>query len=95
MGQALLAPIETPPPAAASIEEIHSLFGNTKIGRIYDNLDIQMKKAICTAAGLKAEHLGLKMNEFNCLDKAKLHKGVHKLELVVKTLAGHSIRDFK
>ena len=95
MGQAQLAIVESTPQAADSIAEIHSLFGKTKLGRIYDNLDIQMKKAICVAAGLKGQHLDLKMSEFNCLDRAKLHKGVHDLELVVKALAGRSISEFK
>lgn len=97
MSNTQLAVIESSsiPTAEESISNIHSLFGSSKICCIYDALDENMKKTLCISAGLKAKHLELKLSEFDCLDRAKLHKGINALEPVIKKLAGHSISQFK
>ncbi|SGY96054.1 hypothetical protein [Moritella viscosa] len=95
MGQAQLAIVETAPPSADSIAQIHSLFGSSRIGCIYDKLDENLKKGILVAAGLKMPHLKLKLSELDPLDKVKLHHAINALEPVIGKLAGHSISEFK
>ena len=95
MGQAQLAIVDTAPPSADSIAQIHSLFGSSRIGYIYDKLDENVKSGILLIAGLKSRHLKLKLSEFDQLEKVKLHNAINALEPVIRKLAGHSISEFK
>jgi hypothetical protein len=95
MGQALLVHVESTPPAAESIALIHGLFGNSRIGYVYDNLEPQLKNTLCFAAGLKQHHVDLKLSQLDQLEKVKLHRAINVLEPVIRKLAGHSISEFK
>jgi len=81
--------------AAESIAQIRGLFGNSRIGSFYDNLDFNMRKTLCFAAGLKQHHVDLKLDELDQLEKVKLHRAINSLEPVICKLAGHPINDFK
>ncbi|QUM84430.1 hypothetical protein [Moritella sp. 28] len=81
--------------AAESIAQIRGLFGNSRIGSFYDNLDFNMRKTLCFAAGLKQHHVDLKLDELDQLEKVKLHRAINSLEPVIGKLAGHPINDFK
>ena len=95
MGQAQLAVVTTAPPSAASIAEVRSLFGCSRIGNVYNNLDPQLRRTLCFAAGLKQHHVDLDLNQLEQLERVKLHRAINALEPVIRKLAGHSIRDFK
>ena len=95
MGQAQLAVVTTAPPAAVSIAQFRRSLGCSRIGNIYDNLDPQLRKILCFAAGLKQHHVDLDLNQLDQLEKVKLHRAINALEPVIRKLAGHSIRDFK
>jgi hypothetical protein len=95
MGQPQLAIVESTQPAAESISQIHSLFGSSRIGYVYDSLDETIKSGILLAAGLKSRHLKLKLSELDLDEKAQLHQAINALEPVIKKLAGRSIKDFK
>ena len=95
MGQAQLAIVDTAPLAAESIAEIRGLFGNSRIGSMYDSLDFNMRKTLCFAAGLKQHHVDLKLSQLDQLEKVKLHRAINSLEPVICKLAGHPINDFK
>lgn len=81
--------------AADSIAQIRGLFGNSRIGSLYDNLEPNMRKTLCFAAGLKQHHVGLKLSQLDQLEKVKLHRAISALEPVISKLAGHPINDFK
>ena len=81
--------------AAESIAQIHELFGNSRIGSVYDNLDFNMRKTLCFAAGLKQHHVDLKLSQLDHIEKVKLHHAINSLEPVIGKLAGHPINDFK
>lgn len=95
MGQAQLAVIETTPPAAETIAQIHTLYGCSRIGAVYDNLDRGIREILCFSAKLQQRHVDLKLSELDQLEKVKLHRAINALEPVIRKLAGHSIRDFK
>ncbi|EDM65053.1 hypothetical protein PE36_08336 [Moritella sp. PE36] len=81
--------------AADSIAQIRGLFGNSRIGSLYDNLEPDMRKTLCFAAGLKKHHVGLKLSQLDHIEKVKLHHAINSLEPVIGKLAGHPINDFK
>jgi len=95
MGQAQLAIVDTAPQAAESIAQIHSFFGSSRIGSIYDKLDRRMREILCFSAKLQQRHVDMKLSELDQLEKAKLHRAINALEPVIGKLAGHSISEFK
>ena len=95
MGQAQLATIDTTPSMADSMALIRGLFGCSRIGFVYDNLEPDMRKTLCFAAGLKQHHVDLKLSQFDQFEKVKLHRAINALAPVISKLAGHPINDFK
>ncbi|PKH06686.1 hypothetical protein [Moritella sp. Urea-trap-13] len=81
--------------AAESIAQIHALFGNSRIGSVYDSLDFDMRKTLCFAAGLKQRNIDMKLSQFDHIEKVKLHHAINSLEPVIGKLAGHPINEFK